>query len=132
MSIAPGLRRETLLVTGYLQVMAAFDKSIIDLGVFYRQELKRVGDIIKVDASARFLPYDKRSAAGYRTYVTQMHVNVGQSIQATTHMHPEYGKLQMLKALLPALHSKHDEVVRRFQLVLDKVILYNFFRGWPF
>jgi hypothetical protein len=125
---SPGLREPTLLVKGYREVMRAFDASIFNLGVYFRKELKRVGEIVRMDAAARFQPYDKRSAAGYRTYVTQMHVNVGQSIRATTHQHPEYGKLQMTKALLPALHAKQDEIEARFELALQAVIMESFWR----
>src|SRR5262245_56595686 len=96
----PGMRPGGFYVHGYTELMKAFDRSVDMLGVAYRQELKRVGEIVRVDAAARFAPYDKRSAAGYRTYVTQTHVNVGQSIQKTTGMHPEYGRLQLIKALL--------------------------------
>ena len=61
------------------------------------------------------------SAAGYRVYVRQRGVSVEQSLRKTTGEHPEFGTLQMEKALLPALYCNEDEVVRRLEDALDKV-----------
>ncbi len=122
-------RTATLYVHGYLQLMQAFDRSVRELGPAFRGELKRVGDIVRMDAAARFHPYDRRSAAGYRTYVTQKHVNVGQSIGPTTHKRPDFGALQMRVALLPALYSKQDQVRAGFEKVLDGVMIRNFIYG---
>jgi hypothetical protein len=123
------MRAGTIYVHGYLQLVQSFDRSVRELGPAFRGELKRVGDIVRMDAAARFAPYDKKSAAGYRTYVTQKHVNVGQSIRATTGTRPDYGALQMRKALLPALYSKQADIREGFEKVLDGIMIRNFLYG---
>lgn len=119
-------RENTLIVKGYSDLIRSFDRSQAQLGFELRNELKEVGELVRVDAAARFKHYNARSAAGYRTYVTRKAVNVSQSIKRTTGRNPEYGALQMRKALLPALDAKEGQIMLGFEKVLDKVVVQNF------
>jgi hypothetical protein len=86
-----------------------------------RGTFRKVGDIVKVKAAARFESYDARSAAGYRTVVRQRGVSVEQSLRKTTGKRPDFGALQMSKALIPALDDKADEVGHAMEAAIDKV-----------
>lgn len=63
------------------------------------------------EAARKFSDINADSARGFRTYVRAgAHVDVEQSNRKTTGEHPEYGALQMSKALVPARDEKIDEV----------------------
>jgi hypothetical protein len=86
-----------------------------------RNAFKEAGDIVRVEATHRFQPIDARSAAGYRTRVRQRGVAVEQSLRRTTGEHPEFGSLQMRRALIPALDARSDRVERELEHAIDKV-----------
>ena len=88
---------------------------------YVREAFRKVGDSVKLDAVQRFAPIDARSAAGYRTRVRQRGVIVEQSLRKTTGKHPEYGALQMKRALLPAQAQQEPETIRRIEEAIDKV-----------
>lgn len=46
---------------------------------------------------------------------------VEQSIRKTTGKHPEYGSLQMRRALLPALMANQVEMERELERTLDRI-----------
>jgi hypothetical protein len=56
---------------------------------------------------------------GFRTRVRGGSVFVEQSRGRTTGEHPEFGVLQMERALLPALSGREDEVTRSLEDMLD-------------
>lgn len=111
----------TLVVRGYKETLRAFDRAGKESKKFVRGTYREVGDIVRVDAVGKFAAYDARSAAGYRTRVRQRGVSVEQSLRKTTRQHPEYGALQMRKALVPALTENEDRVTEAFEAALDKV-----------
>lgn len=86
-----------------------------------RSTLRKVGDIVKVDAAERFREIDERSAAGFRTVVRQRGVSVEQSLRKTTGDRPSFGALQMRKALLPAVHEKEGEIEDEMEDAIDTV-----------
>lgn len=112
---------ESLRVKGFRQLLKATDRAERDEKLFVREAFKKVGDTVRLDATRRFEKYDARSAQGYRTKVRQGGVVVQQSLRRTTNRHPEYAKLQMRKALLPALASKKADVERGVELALEEV-----------
>lgn len=120
------IRENTVVVKGYTELIQAFARADAQVNSGMRKVLKDVGEIVRADAAARFSNYDARSAAGYRTVVSQKGVDVRQSIRATTHDHPEYGALQMRKAFLPALDAKRGQVEGAFESFLDRVTTQNF------
>jgi hypothetical protein len=121
----PAVRENTVVVKGYTELIRAFNKAQVDTNIGMKRTLKEVGEIVRVDAAARFSHYDGRSAAGYRTVVTQRGVDVRQSIKGKG-IRPQYGAIQMTKALLPALDAKAGEVNGAFESFLDRVVAKNF------
>jgi hypothetical protein len=115
------MAEDTLVVTGYKEFIRACDHAGKETKKQVRDTFRKVGDIVKVDAAAKFAAYDVRSAAGYRTVVRQRGVSVEQSLRRTTGLHPDYGALQMRKALLPALSEDEPRIEHEFELALDKV-----------
>lgn len=86
-----------------------------------RSTLRKVGDIVKVEAAERLREIDARSAAGLRTVVRQRGVSVEQSLRKTTGTRPDFGALQMRQALLPALAEKESAVEDAMEDAIDKV-----------
>ena len=114
-------QRETLAVHGYKEFLKACTVAEPKTRKEVRESLRKVGDVVRQDAVRRFSPISTRSAAGYRTRVRQRGVAVQQSLKKTTGKHPEYGSLQMRKALLPALQRNADEVEREFERAIDRI-----------
>jgi len=113
--------RETLRVKGYREFVRACDHAGNDTKREVRKTLRTVGDIVRAEASQRFARYDARSAAGYRVSVRQRGVSVVQSLRKTTGLRPDYGTLQMKRALLPALVTKETEVEHAMERAIDTV-----------
>ena len=61
-------------------------------------------------------------AAGYKVRVRQSGVAVQQSLRKTTGKRPDYGALQMRRALLPALDANEAETMQKVEAALDDVI----------
>lgn len=76
---------------------------------------------MRAEATRRFTPYNARTAANYRVVVRQRGVAVDQRLRKTTGLHPEYGALQMRKALLPALAANQELIERELERALDRV-----------
>ena len=112
---------ETLRVHGYREFLRATDHAGKESKRVVRDTLRQVGDVLRVEAQRRFENIDAASAAGYRVRVRQRGVAVEQSIRKTTGRHPEYGALQMRKALLPALVHEQANVENRMERALDTV-----------
>jgi len=111
----------TLQLEGYtlaMKLLAASDKASRKA---WRDEIRQATDHVRVDASRLFAGTNSRSATGYRTRVRQRGAAVEQSIRKTTGRHPEYGALQMRKALLPALYMNEDRTVRQVEQALDRI-----------
>ena len=115
------MAKETLVVYGYRDLLKANAKAEKEARLFTRHELKKVGDLVRVDATRRFAPIDSRSAAGYKTRVRQKGIAVEQSIKKTTGERGRYGVLQMHKGLLPALYGRHAELRQAFERALERI-----------
>lgn len=92
-----------------------------------RGKFREAGDIVKRGAASRFQEYDARSAAGYRTVVRQRGVAVEQSLRKTTGLRPDFGRLQMEKALMPAAETSEASVVEKINEGLVELTEYF---GW--
>jgi len=112
---------ETFRVEGYREFMRACTRAEPDTKRYVRQAFRQVGDAVRADASSLFAPYDARSAARFRTYITQNGVAVGQSLRKTTGKRGDYGALQMRKALLPALHRQRHATEQAFEHAIDQI-----------
>jgi hypothetical protein len=113
---------ETLRVKGYKEFLIACDHAGKETRKEVRSTFRKVGDIVKVDARARFRNSDHKSAMGLRTVVRQRGVSVEQSLRKTSGKHPEYGGWQMRHVLVPALDAKEREVEREMEHAIDKVV----------
>lgn len=112
---------ETLRVRGYREFLRAADRAGRETKKVVRDRLRVVGQSVRDEAQQLFGKYDQRSAAGYRVRVRQRGVFVEQSLRKTTGLRPDYGALQMRRALLPALEDREAEVERDMQKALDDV-----------
>jgi hypothetical protein len=110
-----------LRLKGYREFLRAASRASKESQSEVRGTFRKVGDIVREEATFRFQRFDARSAAGYRTRVRQRGVAVEQSLRRTTGTRPDFGALQMRKALVPALDSKRDKVEREMEHAIDKV-----------
>ena len=112
----------TIEVKGWKELV----KASRELPANSRRELRKAfresGELVRSDAAARFSPIDARSAAGYKVRVRQSGVAVQQSLRKTTGKRPDYGALQMRRALLPALDANEAETMQKLEAALDDVI----------
>ncbi len=102
----------TVSAEGLKGVMLGLHNAGKDTEKFGRAALRKAGGAVKEDASRRFARYDQRTAAGYRVVVRRTGVAVEQSLRKTTGLRPDFGKLQMRRALVPALHDNEQETER--------------------
>jgi hypothetical protein len=111
----------TIQVKGIRDLLRAFQAYDAALLKKLREELRDTGRLVQADAYSRFSSVSPKSAAGFKVRVRQRGVSVEQSLRRTTGLHPEFGSLQMRKALLPALESKQPLVMERLELMLDRL-----------
>jgi hypothetical protein len=86
-----------------------------------RDEIRKAGEHVRLDAGRLFATTDRKSAAGYRVRVRQRGVAVEQSLRRTTGHHPNYGGLQMGRALIPALEANEQQTLSAIEQALDRV-----------
>lgn len=111
----------TVAVKGIRELRRDLNKMDKSLAKEVRLELKSAGEIVRVEAASRFSSVDRKSAAGYRTRVRARGVAVEQSLGRTTGKHPQFGRMQLVGALIPALEDKQDQVVERLGDMLDRL-----------
>lgn len=111
----------TVRVEGLRELQAALRKAEGDLDKGLRKSLLEAGRVVREEATGLFSSVDGRSAAGYRVRVRGRGVAVEQSLSRTTGQHAQYGALQMRTALVPALDSKHDEVIEKVDEMLGQI-----------
>lgn len=113
---------------GYQDVLRGLRDADKDSRRKIRAEFREVGRIVQRSATERFSAIDQRSAAGFKTVVRLRGVSVEQSLKRTTGKRPDYGSLQMRKALIPAAIGKQDDLERGIEHALD-VVADHFNRG---
>ncbi len=111
-----------LHVSGLKQLVKACDRAGKESKSVVRAALRSTGVQVRADATTRFAKYDARSASGYRVVVRQRGVNVEQSLRKTTGLRPDFGSLQMRRALLPALRDNEAELERQVEIALDRIV----------
>jgi hypothetical protein len=112
---------ETVAVRGYRELAKASLLADRALRKEMRDTFRSVGEPVRSEAAIRFSTIDARSAAGYRIRVRQRGVIVEQSLRKTTGKHPEYGSLQMRRALLPAMVDNEAETARQMNQAVNHV-----------
>lgn len=111
----------SLRLSGYKQFLKAADRAGKDAKREVRAAFRDVGDVVRIAAERDFARYDARTAAGFKVRVRQRGVAVEQSLRKTTGLRPDFGALQMRKALLPALDDNAGVVEARMEKALDRV-----------
>lgn len=106
-------------VQGLRELRREFKRIDKDADKEVRDGLREAAQPVREEAANIFARYDARSAAGYRVSVRQRGVAVEQSRRRTTGQHPEFGALQMRRALIPALERREDKVVEGVERVMD-------------
>jgi hypothetical protein len=101
----------TVSVEGFRELMLGLHNAGKDTERYSREALRHAGDAVKEDATRKFSKYDKRTSEGYRVRVRRIGVSVEQSIRRTTGMRPDFGALQMRRALIPALQENTEETM---------------------
>lgn len=112
----------TVRVSGYREFVRACNRAADrDIPKGVREAGKRAGEVVRADAERRFAAYNARSAAGYRVRVRVGGIFVEQSLRKTTGKHPEYGALQMRRALIPAADENQEATVAAYERELDEI-----------
>lgn len=112
----------TVRVLGLAQVQRDLRMLAGGMDKGLQAELKEIGDMVASDARSRFSRYDEKSAAGIIPRVRVGVVVVEQKLRKTTALRPDWGRLQMRKALEPALEDKQDDILRMTHVMVDRVI----------
>jgi hypothetical protein len=111
----------TLRIENYRQFMQTLARADKATRKAVRDELRQSGEHVRVDSARLFATTDPRSAAGYRVRVRQRGVAVEQSLRRTTGKHPQFGTLQMRRALLPSLYGNEDRTVRELEQAMTRI-----------
>lgn len=115
------MAQSTTRVRGLKEFIRAANKAEKETRKTVHLKLREAGDVVRVEARQRFDRYSVKSASGFRIRSRVGGVFVEQSLRKTTGQHPEYGNLQMVRALEPALDAKQGEVERRLEQAMDEL-----------
>ena len=109
-------------VRGLAELNRAFKHVDQDLKHQLERKLTDAAQLVAVSARSRFSAIDARSAGGFRPRVKGFgRVVVEQRYRRTTGLRPDFGSLQMRRALLPALYSEQDQVMHELEDMLDTI-----------
>jgi hypothetical protein len=114
---------DEFVVSGLSEMLKAAQAAGSSTNKEVRAAFREAGDIVRVDAVPRLAKYSTKSAAGLKVRVRQRGVAVEQSLLKTTGQRPDYGSLQMRKALLPAVTKTLPELEAEFVKAVDKTII---------
>jgi hypothetical protein len=112
---------QTIKVEGLAELQRDFRKIAKDLAKEVREELRKAAEPVRQEAQALFSPVSADSAAAYKVRVRQRGVAVEQSKRRVTGLRPDYGRLQMGRAMIPALERKADGVRDSLGDMLEKL-----------
>ncbi len=114
----PGVRVE-YRVHGLGATQRAFADFAAEVAEGLPQALAEAGERVRQDAYERFSPISPASAAGFKVRARKRGVVVAQGKRKKTGQRPDFGRLQMERALTPALRSNEGEAVRLVRKVVD-------------
>lgn len=85
-------------------------------------QLKEVAEVVASGARQLFTAIDSRSAAGFKPRLRGFsQVMVTQTRRRKSGQRPDYGSLQMRRALIPALWSNKTNIERRLENMIESV-----------
>jgi hypothetical protein len=111
----------TLAVSGYRDLLRALKTADKETRLALRATLRHAGEATQASAVAKLSAVDSRSASGFKVRVRQRGVAVEQSLRRTTGKRPQFGALQMRRALVPALDANEERTIREMEAALDRV-----------
>jgi hypothetical protein len=107
-------------VKGLRELHRALKKYDSDLKPELESRLLDAGRIVQDEARNLFSVIDTRSAMGFRARLKGFgRVVVEQRRRKTTGQHPEFGSLQMRRALIPAVSDSETKVMNEMEDLLD-------------
>lgn len=111
---------QTVRVKGLRELQRALKNIDSDLRKEIDVALREAAQKVAEDARSKFAGIDSRSASGFRPRIRGFgRVVVEQRLKRTTGQHPEFGSLQMRRALLPALGENQEHVIDTLDNLLD-------------
>lgn len=115
--------RYTIKVEGLRELIArgdtALDKTKRKL---VRDGLRDAVNPVRVEASMLFAKYDLNTASNFRVVVRKTGVvNVEQRLRRTTGDRPDFGVLQVRRALLPGFQHTYTQVISNLQKQVDEI-----------
>lgn len=120
---------ETLRVHGLREFIVAADEAGGETKKAVREALRESAEPVLVGARLRLTggaarsPSIAKTAAGLRIVVRRTGiVSVEQKLRRTTGQHPEFGRLQMRRALIPALQANESRVVGDMEDAMERVV----------
>lgn len=112
----------TVRVEGLRQLLRATDAADKATKKLVRSELRKVAVPVRDEARRLFASTDSKSASRFGISVRKVGtVSVEQRLRRTSGLRPDFGRLQMRKALVPALEGKADEVIVLFDKALERL-----------
>lgn len=119
---------DVVRVHGLRETQRAFKRMQPEVAKGIDVKLRDAGGIVARDATRRFAAINQRSAAGFRSRVKGFgRLVVDQRRRKTTGLHPEYGALQMRKALLPARKANTPLIEKKLEELIDDIAHLNGF-----
>jgi len=112
---------QTVVVRGLDDFLRATDRADRESKRFVRSTFREVGEDVRRDSTSRFVRYSPRTAERFRTIVRRRGVSVEQTLRRTTGLRPDFGALQMRRALVPALDDNADTLDRKLEDAMGKV-----------
>lgn len=102
-----------------------FHRAVRLAGPDSRRELREaygdVGEAVRASSERRFRPIDRESASAYVVRARARGVAVESRKRKTTGKRPDFGALQMRRALLPAAMAEERDTERRLEKAFDRV-----------
>lgn len=87
-----------------------------------RDDLRQAAEPVRAFAAQEFAYYDARTARNFRISVRKTGVvSVDQRLRKTTRKRPDFGQLQMRKALIPGLIREQPRVIRRMEEAVERI-----------
>lgn len=112
---------ETLRVTGYRELLLASKRAEKASQREVRDALRNVAQPVRAEAVQRFAVIDTHTATNYRIVVRQRGVAVEQRLGKVTGKRPDYGALQMTRALIPALRVNQNVIDLQMQEAMARI-----------
>lgn len=119
----------TTRVEGLREFIRACDAADKETKRLVRDELRKTAEPVRDDARLKLTrgvarsPSIARTAAGYRIVVRRTGIiSVEQKLRKTTGKRPDFGALQMRDALIPALEENRDDVNRKMDEAVERIV----------